>query len=50
MLVIIFNLSKIYNPMEHITDLEEDCSGQKGCTFDCSVIRSLLDEYTNKER
>ena len=45
-----FNLSKIYNPMEHITDLEEDCSGQKGCTFDCSVIRTLLDEYANKER
>lgn len=39
------NLPEHFNQIEHIDDLEEDCSQQCGCVFDCSEIRELLKKY-----
>lgn len=42
------NLPECFNQMEHILDLEEDCSQQTGIPHDCSAIRRILDKYMSK--
>lgn len=39
------NLPANFNQIEHILDLQQDCSEQCSCTFDCSEILSLLKQY-----
>lgn len=39
------NLPEHFNQIEHVNDLEEDCSQQCRCKFDCSEIRELLERY-----
>lgn len=39
------NLPENFNQIEHILDLQQDCSQQCGCDFDCSEILKLLKQY-----
>ncbi|MCM1500164.1 MAG: hypothetical protein NC124_17010 [Clostridium sp.] len=39
------HLPENFNQMEHICDIEEDCSCQQGVRFDCSEIKLLLTKY-----
>lgn len=36
---------KHFNQLDHINDLEEDCSNQCLCEFDCSEVKELLKSY-----
>ncbi len=38
-------LPEYFNQMEHIRDVEDDCSWQQGVKFDCSEIKILLSKY-----
>lgn len=39
------HLPENFNQIEHICNVEEDCSWQQGVQFDCSEIKLLLSKY-----